>query len=285
MLLEPADWLLWNIRGTLLWAVIMKVKGVCRNADAIGVRHDKLVKTICQKAYEEVCGVYAHSQAYAKRRDVDFPQECAEVLYLQGRKPTNDEVHTYFTQQYRHLILTNNKTQQLYIKCRNQKDTFCIKFINNLLNDETRQDAEDFLFCQTFGKELSSKKSLRGSVEKDHTSFENEKKQQSPGERYNNYFLLKYVKEGCKDKVLSLLEELERFRVEGSRTDEKIDHYEFDLKKWQKKQIYAVFKNVRICLSIKKNELGQYLLDHTNLGIDLNDSKKSININTLLNQI
>lgn len=156
-LLQPVDMLLWHIRGTLLWVVIKKIRLVCSNADALGYRHNKLVETMCKNAYDEVCDVYTRSQTYAKRRDEEFLQQCGDYLYLQGRKPTTAEMHTYFNQQYRNLILTQNQSNQLYLRCHKQKGTFYIGFLNNLLNEETRQDAEDFLFCQTFSKELSTK--------------------------------------------------------------------------------------------------------------------------------
>lgn len=155
--LQPVDMLLWHIRGTLLWLVIKKIRFVCSNADALGHRHNKLVGTMCKNAYDEVCDVYARSKAYAKRRDEEFLQQCGDYLYLQGRKPTIAEMHTYFNQQYRNLILTHNQSNQLYLRCRKQENTFYVEFLNKLLNEETRQDAEDFLFCQAFSKELNTK--------------------------------------------------------------------------------------------------------------------------------
>ncbi len=160
--LQPVDMLLWHIRGTLLWLVIKKIRWVCSNADALGHRHNKLVETMCKNAYDEVCDVYARSKAYAKRRDEEFLQQCGDYLYLQGRKPTIAEMHTYFNQQYRNLILSQNQSNQLYLRCRKQEGTFYVGFLNNLLKEETRQDAEDFLFCQTFGKELSTKQTTTG---------------------------------------------------------------------------------------------------------------------------
>lgn len=156
-MLQPVDMLLWHIRGTLLWMVIKKIRWVCSNADALGYRHNKLVETMWKNAYDEVCDAYARSKAYAKRRDEEFQQQCGDYLYLQGRKPTTAEMHTYFNQQYRNLILTQNQSNQLYLRCRKQEGTFYVGFLNYLLKEETRQDAEDFLFCQTFGKELNAK--------------------------------------------------------------------------------------------------------------------------------
>ncbi len=156
-LLEPVDWLLYYIRGTLLWVVIKKFMAVLFNALALANRHNKLIETMCTDAYKEVCGVYARSKAYAKRRDEELPKLCGEELFLQGRKPTDVEVHNYFKTQYRDLILTNNQAQQLYHQYRKQEKLFCIEFIKLLLDDDTREDAEDFLFFQTFGKELIAK--------------------------------------------------------------------------------------------------------------------------------
>lgn len=155
-MLLPVDMLLWNVRGTLLWVVIKKIKWVCSNVVALGNRHDKLVKTIWQNAYKELCEVYARSLTYAKRRDEDLPQRCSEELYIQGRKPTSAELQTYFI-QYRNSILPSNQSQQLYYRNRKREDVFCFNFIKLLLNDETHEDAEDFLFIQTFSKELSIK--------------------------------------------------------------------------------------------------------------------------------
>lgn len=153
-LLEPVDWLLYYIRGTLLWVVIEKILSVFLNVTAFSNRYNKLVETIYQDAYKEVCGVYARSKAYAKRRDEELPQQCREDLFLQGNKPTDTDVQTYFNSHYRNFILSQNKCQQLYHQYRKQEDTFCIEFLNMLFDEDTREDAEDFLFFQTFGKEL-----------------------------------------------------------------------------------------------------------------------------------
>lgn len=156
-LLEPVDWLLYYIRGTLLWVVIKKVMTVFLNATAIANRHDKLLEKMYQDAYKEVCGTYARSKAYAKRRDEELPRQCVEEFFLQGHKPTDAEIQTYFNTQYRNLILTHNQSQQLFHQYRKQGNTFCVEFLKLLLDEETREDAEDFLFFQTFGKELSAK--------------------------------------------------------------------------------------------------------------------------------
>ena len=104
-------------------------------------------------------------------------------------------------------------------------------------------------------------------------------------DKYQNHFLIKYAHEECKDKVLHLLEKLERFRIEEGNVNDVIDQYEFDLSRWQKKQIFTVCKEIRSCLSIGKNAMGQYLLNNTNLGKDCNNPNKSISLNTILNQI
>jgi NADH:ubiquinone oxidoreductase subunit E len=104
-------------------------------------------------------------------------------------------------------------------------------------------------------------------------------------DKYQNHFLIKYAHEECKDKVLHLLEKLERFRIEEGNVNDVIDQYEFDLARWQKKQIFTVCKEIRSCLSIGKNAMGQYLLNNTNLGKDCNNPNKSISLNTILNQI
>ena len=96
---------------------------------------------------------------------------------------------------------------------------------------------------------------------------------------------MKWAREECKDKVRHLLEQLEKFRVEGSIINGKIDKYKFDLKAYKKKQIFAVFKEIRVYLDIGKNEFGQYLLDNTNLGKDSNNPNNSITLSTILNQI
>lgn len=153
-LLEPVDWLLYYIRGTLLWVVIEKTLTVFINITSFANRHNKLVKTMYQDAYKEVCGVYARSRAYAKRRDDEFPQQCREELILQGSKPTAAEIQRYFNTHYRNFILSQNKCQQLYYQYRKQEDNFSIEFLKMLFNEDTREDAEDFLFFQTFGKEL-----------------------------------------------------------------------------------------------------------------------------------
>ena len=220
--LQPVDMLLWHIRGTLLWLVIKKIRWVCSNADALGHRHNKLVETMCKNAYDEVCDVYARSKAYAKRRDEEFLQQCGDYLYLQGRKPTIAEMHTYFNQQYRNLILTQNQSNQLYLRCRKQEGTFYVGFLNNLLKEETRQDAEDFLFCQTFGKELSTKQTTTDNVHKDGSSCGIENQQQQVRDKYQNHQIMKWAREECKDKVRHLLEQLEKFRVEGSIINGKI---------------------------------------------------------------
>lgn len=156
-MLEPVDMLLCNIRGTLLWVVIQKIKCVRINAAAIACRHDKLVETMCQEAYKEVCSLYARSQVYARKRNEELPQLCADETFLQVRKPTEDEVRLYFNTHYRDLILSHNKSYQLFRQYRKQEKTFCIEFLNFLLNESTREDAEEFLFFQTFGNELSAK--------------------------------------------------------------------------------------------------------------------------------
>ena len=283
--LQPVDMLLWHIRGTLLWLVIKKIRWVCSNADALGHRHNKLVETMCKNAYDEVCDVYARSKAYAKRRDEEFLQQCGDYLYLQGRKPTIAEMHTYFNQQYRNLILTQNQSNQLYLRCRKQEGTFYVGFLNNLLKEETRQDAEDFLFCQTFGKELSTKQTTTDNVHKDGSSCGIENQQQQVRDKYQYHQIMKWAREECKDIVRHLLEQLEKFRVEGSIINGKIDKYEFNLKAYKKKQIFAVCKEIRGYLDIGKNEFGQYLLDNTNLGKDSNNPNNSITLSTILNQI
>lgn len=161
-ILEPVDWLLYYIRGTLLWVVIKKVMTVFLNATAIANRHDKLLETMYQDAYKEVCGAYARSKAYAKRRDEELPRQCVEEFFFQSHKPTDAEIQTYFNTQYRNLILTHNQSQKLYHQHRKQENTFYIEFLNMLLNEDTREDAEDFLFIQTFSKELSAKPTPSG---------------------------------------------------------------------------------------------------------------------------
>lgn len=153
-LLEPVDLLLYYIRGTLLWIVIEKTLTVFLNIAVFSNRHDKLVETMCQDAYKEVCGAYARSRAYAKRRDEEFPQQCKEELFLQGSKPTVAEVQKYFNTHYRNFILSQNKCQQLYYQYRKQEDTFSIEFIKMLFNEDTREDAEDFLFFMTYSKDI-----------------------------------------------------------------------------------------------------------------------------------
>ena len=112
-----------------------------------------------------------------------------------------------------------------------------------------------------------------------------ENQHQQVRDKYQHHFLVKYAHDEYKDKVLHLLEKLEKFRVEGKNINGVLDKYEFDLSKWQKKQIFAVCKDIRSCLSIGKNAFGQYLLDNTNLGNDTNTPNKSITLNTILNQI
>lgn len=158
-MLDPIDNLLWHIRGTLLWLVIKKILMVCSNFAALANRHNKLVNTMCQDAYKDVCGVYARSKAYAKRRDEELPRQCGEEMFLDGRKPTNAELHTYFNTQYRSYILANNQSQRLFHQYRKQQELFCFEFLKMLLDEEKREDAEEFLFFQTFGKELSAKQS------------------------------------------------------------------------------------------------------------------------------
>lgn len=157
-ILEPVDMLLWHIRGTLLWVVVKKIKWVCNNTIALANRHDKFVGTMCKEAYEEVLCAYARSQLYVSRRDKELPSQCAEYLLIQNRKPTADEIYFYFINQYRNIILLQNKSQQLFQQHRNQKDLFYVEFLNLLLNEETREDAEDYLFVSVFSKELSDKK-------------------------------------------------------------------------------------------------------------------------------
>lgn len=178
--LDPVDNLLWHIRGTLLWVVIKKVIKVCSNVAAIVNRHDKLVENIYQDTYKELCGVYARSQAYARRRDEELPQRCGEFLYLQGRKPTTMEVHTFFNTQYRNLIMTQNQSQLLFHRCRKQENTFYIEFIKLLLNEDTHEDAEDFLFVQTFSKELSVQ---HMSGKKVSSSTKNETSAEDPSQK------------------------------------------------------------------------------------------------------
>lgn len=156
-LLEPVDMLLWKIRGTLLWVVIKKIMWVFSNISALGNRHNKLVTSMWQDAFDEVCGVYARSKAYAKKRDEDFPRQCAEEFFIQGRKPTNIEIYTYFNTHYRNFQLINNQSQQLFHQYRKQENKFRVEFLNLLLDEDTREDAEEFLFVQTFGKELNAK--------------------------------------------------------------------------------------------------------------------------------
>lgn len=155
-MLEPVDMLMWNIRGTLLWVVIQKIKWIRVNADAIAHRHDKLWETVCKDAYEEVCSVYARSQVYAKKRDEELPQQCADEMFLQVSNLTEDDVRVYFNTHYRDLLLSQNKSWQLFRQCRNQQNKFYTEFINMLLGEDTRADAEDFLFLQTLGKEYSA---------------------------------------------------------------------------------------------------------------------------------
>lgn len=97
--------------------------------------------------------------------------------------------------------------------------------------------------------------------------------------------IMKWAREEYKDKVRHLLEQLEKFRVEGSNVNGEIDKYEFNLKAYKKNQIFAICKEIRSCLDIGKNEFGQYLLDNTNLGKDSNNPNNSITLNTILNQI
>ena len=97
--------------------------------------------------------------------------------------------------------------------------------------------------------------------------------------------IMKWASEECKDKVRYLLEQLEKFRAEGSIINGIIEKYEFDLKAYKKKQIFAVCKEIRGYLDIGKNEFGQYLLDNTNLGKDSNNPNNSITLSTILNQI
>ncbi len=172
-LLEPVDWLLYFIRGTLLWVVIKKVIAVFLNTTAIAYRHDKLDKAVYQNAYEEVCGVYARSKAYATKRDKEFPQQCGEELFLQGRKPTNAEVEKYFGSQFRNFIQTHNQTQQLFHQYRKLENKFYVEFLNMFFNESTREDAEEFLFFQTYGKELSAKRFQSGKKESSCTMTKN----------------------------------------------------------------------------------------------------------------
>lgn len=157
-MLEPVDMLFWHIRGTLLWVVIMRIKWLCSNLQAYINRHNMHLETMCRDAYEEVCGVYKRSFSYARRRDVELPQQCAEQLFIKGRKPTDEEVYKYFNAQYKILLLQHNKSQELYFQYRSQLNTFYAEFLNLLMNEETQEDAIDFLFIQTYGKEFSSKK-------------------------------------------------------------------------------------------------------------------------------
>lgn len=156
-LLQPVDMLLWHIRGTLLWVVIKKIAYLDINTKAYMHRHNELIETMCGDAYEEVRSVYARSKLYAKRRDEELLQQCSEELFLQSRKPTAEDVRTYFITQYRNSILQNNKSQQLFHQYRKQESTFHIGFLNMLLSEDMREDAEDFLFVHTFSKELSEK--------------------------------------------------------------------------------------------------------------------------------
>lgn len=284
-MLDPVDKLLWYIRGTLLWVVIKKIMMVCSNATALANRHNKLVETMCQDAYKEVCDVYAHSKAYAKRRDEELPRQCGEELFLQGRKPTDTELHTYFNTQYRNYIQTHNESQRLFLQYRKQENTFCLEFLKLLLDEDKREDAEDFLFFQTFGKELSLKQSPSGKMNKDSSSCEPENQQQTVCDKYQKHYLMRYVHEDCKDKVLRLLEKLEAYRVEGSITNGEIDKYEFDFKAYKKNQIFDVCKEIRSYLSIGKNVFGQYLLENTNLRVNTYSPDKPVTLETILNQI
>lgn len=157
-ILEPVDMLFWYIRGTLLWVVMMRIKCLCSNLQAYIDRHNKHLEKMCRDAYEEVCGAYKRSFSYAKRRDEELPMLCAEQLFQKGRKPTDEQVYMYFNTQYKILLLQHNKSQELYFQYRNQLNTFYVEFLNLLMNEETQEDAIDFLFIQTYGKEISSKK-------------------------------------------------------------------------------------------------------------------------------
>jgi hypothetical protein len=171
-LIWPVDRLLWNIRGNLLWGVIKKIMMVCSNAAALGNRHNMLVDTMCKHAYEEVCSVYARSRAYAKRRDEELPRQCGEYMFIQERKPTLTETQTYFNTRYRDFITRNNQSYQLYYQYRKQENKFYIGFLNLLLEEDTRQDAEDFLFIMTYSKEINSKKKTLGKKEPSNVTDE-----------------------------------------------------------------------------------------------------------------
>ena len=86
-------------------------------------------------------------------------------MFIQERKPTLTETQTYFNTLYRDFITRNNQSYQLYYQYRKQENKFYEKFLALLLDENTRQDAEDFLFIMTYSKEINSKKNPLGKKE------------------------------------------------------------------------------------------------------------------------
>lgn len=159
-LLAPVDMIISSVRGTLLWVVINKVTCIKRNIDFIVARYDEIRPVILRDSYREVEMAYQRSACYRKRRDEELPKECANYMFIKGRKTTDEEVISYFNNYYRAIILPQNQVQQEYQKHYKDESSFGLKFIDFIFNPETRQAVEDFLFIKVYSEELSKPKQI-----------------------------------------------------------------------------------------------------------------------------
>lgn len=123
---------------------------------------------------------------------------------------------------------------------------------------------------------------LRGVTEKTKSHIRQNFKQSI---KYADHYLMNVVSNGCKEKLSQLLDKLEMFRVVGDSENREADVYHFDLEKWDKKQIYSIFKDIRSCLIISKCKLGDYLMKNTNIMDNPRKPYKKTSLNTILNQI
>lgn len=206
-----------------------------------------------------------HSNKYKMELTCRYPQIAKEVvnyleeLYNEALRGNSEEDDKF---------VTDNDTEsqlQSYLK-ELQEERDKAKDLQTRL-DDAKKSIESLVGC------LFKEKNVSDVIDR----FANNS--QSLQDKYKNHYLMTVVQEGKSDKLSSLLEKLEKFRVDDYHQNVEIDEYVFDFSKWQKSQIYNVLKEIRPCLGITRNSLGEYLLAHTNLG------KTKRSLGTILNQL
>lgn len=81
-----------------------------------------------------------------------------------------------------------------------------------------------------------------------------------------NHILMHHALAGSEQRLWELLLKIEKYRLRDSFVD--MSHYAFDLDSFYKEDIYALWREILLCLRMKKKGLAKYLKEYTNIAED-----------------